>query len=94
MGLSNMPALVRGFADSGVDPGTPVAVIENGTLPEQKVVTGTLSDIEDRLRKSGIRGPAIIIVGGVVTLRDQLNWVHNQNLSHEMALSSARTDKI
>ncbi len=94
MGLSHFGSLVEGFVNCGVDAETPVAVIENGTLPEQKVVTGRLNDIEVKLEQSGIKGPAIIIVGGVVTLRDQLNWVNTQNLSHEMALSTAKTDRL
>ena len=45
-------------------PDTPVAVIENGTLPNQKVITGTLADITEKQ----IKPPALVIIGEVVNI--------------------------
>ncbi|MEZ5715982.1 MAG: siroheme synthase CysG [Paracoccaceae bacterium] len=86
MGLSSLDALVEGFAARGVDMTTPVAVIENGTRPEQKVVTGTLSDIDDAVDAARLKGPAMIIVGSVVRLRETLNWGRDDAV-HAMSLA-------
>ncbi len=72
MGLSNLPVLVEGFARHGVDMATEVAVIENGTLPDQRVVTGHLADIAARVQAAGMQSPAMIIIGSVVRLRERL----------------------
>jgi len=73
MGTSNLDKLVDGFVSRGVDTATDVALIENGTRPDQRVVTGTLENIVGRSRDENIKGPAIVMVGSVVRLRDQLN---------------------
>ena len=52
----------------------PVAIVENGTRPNQITVTGTIADIAAKAAAHGLRGPTIIIVGEVVALRDKLNW--------------------
>ena len=52
----------------GRAPKTPVAVIENGTLPEEKRAFGTLEGLEALIRDQGIAGPAIIIIGDAATL--------------------------
>ena len=74
MGLAVLPQLTEDFIAHGADPAMPVAVIENGTRPEQKVVTGSIADIAGRAADAGLKGPAMIIVGSVVTLRDKLDW--------------------
>jgi uroporphyrin-III C-methyltransferase/precorrin-2 dehydrogenase/sirohydrochlorin ferrochelatase len=51
-----------------------VAVVEKGTTPEQRVVTGTLGDITTRARDQGIRPPTLVIVGEVVKLQSRLAW--------------------
>jgi siroheme synthase len=51
-------------------------VIEKGTLPEQKIVIGTLRDISDRATE--IQPPSIIIVGEVVNLHETLKWFQPQ----------------
>ncbi|MDU8926186.1 siroheme synthase CysG [Alisedimentitalea sp. MJ-SS2] len=89
MGLSSLDALVEGFEDRGVDMATPVAVVENGTRPEQRVVTGTLGEIDDAVEEAELKGPAMIIVGSVVTLRDTLNPSLEDRL-HDMSLASTR----
>lgn len=53
---------------------TPAAVIQWGTHPEQRVVTGTVGDLAARCAEAGIGAPALVIVGDVVSLRDSLRW--------------------
>ena len=74
MGLSNTSHLCKGFIERGADPDMPVAVIDNGTRPNQQVVTATLSTLCDVMKDADIKGPAMIIVGTVVNLREKLAW--------------------
>lgn len=68
MGLSNLSLIVEGLLRNGKKKETPAAVIENGTLPEQRTVRGTLADIEKKAEKETIKSPAIIVVGEVASL--------------------------
>ncbi len=68
MGVSTAGVIARRLIEHGLDPATPVAVIENGTLPNQKVATGSLAGLEALLGVNGIVGPALIVVGDVVRL--------------------------
>lgn len=72
MGVNNLPKLVAQMLENGCPPETPVAVIEQGTTPWQKVRVGTLADIVER--SADICPPAITVVGEVVRLREQLAW--------------------
>ena len=74
MGLTSLAGITRGFLDHGADPATPAAVIENGTRPGQRVITGTLDTLPDKSAAAEIKSPALIIVGSVVTLQDKLSW--------------------
>ncbi|MFA4966532.1 MAG: uroporphyrinogen-III synthase, partial [Thermoleophilia bacterium] len=65
---------------------TPAAVIERGTTPGQRVVTGTLADLEARVRAAGLHPPALIVVGEVVKLREQLAWHDSQPLAGRRVL--------
>jgi uroporphyrin-III C-methyltransferase len=62
MGLRNLPRICASLVAGGLKPSTPACVIENGTLPSQRQVVGTLSTIS----ASGFHGPALIVVGDVV----------------------------
>jgi len=88
MGLSNLTTLAEGFAKHGIDLETPVAVVENGTRDNQIVVTGTLGNIDAKVKDAELKGPAIIIIGSVVTLRDKLNWVTRDVDDHQLSLTS------
>jgi len=74
MGLSSLPLITGGFVTNGADPETPAAVVENGTREGQRVITGTLASLPGKTAAAGIKSPALIIVGSVVTLRDKLSW--------------------
>ena len=72
MGLSKLTAIASRLQEAGMMAETGAAVISHATLPEQKVCQGTLSDIAVRAEKEGLTSPALIVVGLVVGLRDQL----------------------
>jgi uroporphyrinogen III methyltransferase / synthase len=72
MGVRNLPEITAALLKGGRDPSTPAAVIFWGTRAAQQTITGPLADIA--ARASGIDAPAIIVVGDVVGLRDELNW--------------------
>jgi uroporphyrin-III C-methyltransferase/precorrin-2 dehydrogenase/sirohydrochlorin ferrochelatase len=74
MGLATIGMVMADFVAHGMAPATPVAVIENGTRRRQRVVTGTLADIAAKTADAALKGPAMIIIGTVVTLADKLAW--------------------
>jgi uroporphyrin-III C-methyltransferase / precorrin-2 dehydrogenase / sirohydrochlorin ferrochelatase len=65
MGVSTAGTVARRLIEHGLAAGTPVAVVENGTRPEQRVVTARLEELEARLQEAGAHGPALIIIGEV-----------------------------
>jgi len=68
MGVKNLPAITAALIGHGKAPGTPVAIIERGLRPDQRVTVGTLADIVEKARAVGVRPPAVIVIGGVVNL--------------------------
>lgn len=74
MAMGNLDAIARRLIEHGLTADTPVAVIQDGTRPTQRTVTGTLESIADLVRSAGLQAPAIVIVGEVVQLRDELRW--------------------
>ena len=53
---------------------TPVAVIQNGTTPKQKMIVGTLTSIAGKIKKEKMAPPANIIIGEVVKLHKTIGW--------------------
>jgi uroporphyrin-III C-methyltransferase/precorrin-2 dehydrogenase/sirohydrochlorin ferrochelatase len=72
MGVERLADVVENLRVNGRSADTPIALIENGTLPTERVVDGTLADIVEKARREGIGSPAVIVVGEVVRLRDAL----------------------
>lgn len=69
MGVERLPLITRRLIEAGRNPETPVAVVSKATLPDQKIVMGTLRNIAERA--DGVTSPAIIVVGEVVTLSEE-----------------------
>jgi uroporphyrin-III C-methyltransferase/precorrin-2 dehydrogenase/sirohydrochlorin ferrochelatase len=67
MGLKNLPAIADTLVRGGRSPSTPAAVIQEGTTRGQRMVEAALGDVADRTRAAGIRPPAIVVIGDVVT---------------------------
>jgi len=63
MGLSRIGIICKQLSSGGMDKKTPVAVIQDGTTSKQKMITGTISNIAQKVKQSKIRPPSIIIIG-------------------------------
>ena len=74
MGIRQLPEIVASLTAAGRDKREPAAVIERGTLPGQRVVTGKLETIAQLVREAGIEAPAITVVGKVASLAEGLAW--------------------
>jgi uroporphyrinogen III methyltransferase/synthase len=80
MGARNLEHITFQLTTCGRAPETPVAVIRWGTTPEQETVTGTLATIAEVAAAADISPPAIIVVGEVAALRQELNWFEGRPL--------------
>ncbi|ENC6657099.1 uroporphyrinogen-III C-methyltransferase [Aeromonas hydrophila] len=86
MGLSSCATIREQLLTHGKAGDTPVALIERGTQPSQRVIRGTLDQLPELA--VGVESPALIMVGSVVTLADQLAWF-GQGGASDAALASA-----
>lgn len=80
MGMENLALIAFKLMENGRSPSTPVGIIQWGTRPEQRVLTGKLQNIAELAENEGFTNPAIIIVGEVVQLREQLQWFEKRPL--------------
>lgn len=74
MGLSRIGTICGQLVEGGMDGGTPVAVIQDGTTPRHRMITGNVSNIASRVESCGIRPPANIVIGRVVDLSGTVGW--------------------
>ena len=74
MGLLCLPILCAKLIEHGQSRDLPAAVVQQGTVPTQRVVTGTLATLPELAERAQLHGPTLIIVGDVVRLRERLNW--------------------
>jgi len=72
MGVSRLEKNVSALISGGRSPETPAAIVEKGGWPEQRMISGTLKNIASKAKDAGIEPPAILVVGEVVKLADQL----------------------
>jgi uroporphyrinogen III methyltransferase/synthase len=78
MGMKNLPYIVEHLVSNGRSADTPVAAIQWGTRTDQRVVTGTLKDIVQKVATAKLGPPSIVVVGDVVRLRDRINWYESK----------------
>ncbi len=74
MGLGSLPELASGLIAHGMAPGTPAAVVEQGTTTDQRAISGSLTELPGLVARAKVRAPALIIIGSVVSLRKELDW--------------------
>jgi len=74
MAIGNLATICERLIAHGRAADTPVAIIIDGTRPTQQTLTGTLATIADDANRDGVRAPAVVVIGDVVRLRDELRW--------------------
>ena len=77
---------LKKLIDHGRDAQTPAALVEWGTLPRQRVVVGTLTNLAERATAANIAPPALLVVGEVVKLREKLAWLEKRALHGKRVL--------
>ena len=91
MGVRALPRIASKLQAEGRKAHEPVAVIERGTLPGQRTLVGTLGDIAQRAQMTGVRAPAVTLVGPVAALREDLAWLERRPLHGKtVAVTRAR----
>ena len=74
MGVKQLPQITENLISYGKNKSTPAALVEWGTRPNQRTVTGTLETIAEIAATNQLKPPCVIIIGDVVRHRDKLNW--------------------
>ncbi len=72
MGLTNIQKIAGALIEGGMSGDTPAAVVQSATTPEERIVVATASTIAGRVMKEGFASPALVIFGGIVSLREML----------------------
>jgi uroporphyrinogen III methyltransferase/synthase len=81
MGVRQLPQLVERLLAAGRPPDEPAAVIERGTMPGQRVITGTLATIASLAAEADVTPPSITVTGPVAALRERLAWFEHRPLT-------------
>lgn len=74
MGLLGLNRICQSLIENGCSKDHPIAIIQQGTTTNQRVITGTLESLPNIVANEDIKAPTLIIVGTVVTLHDKLDW--------------------
>jgi uroporphyrinogen III methyltransferase/synthase len=80
MAVRQLAGVLAALVEAGLDPATPAALVHRGTLGSQRTVEGTAATLGARVRESGIGPPAVLVVGHVVGLREQVRWFEERPL--------------
>jgi len=80
MAVKCLEAVLAALMAHGLDPDTPAAIVERGTLGTQRTVTGTVATLGALARAAAIGPPATLVVGAVVALRERIAWVEGRPL--------------
>jgi uroporphyrin-III C-methyltransferase/precorrin-2 dehydrogenase/sirohydrochlorin ferrochelatase len=96
MGLSHLDDIVARLREHGVPAKRAAAVIEQGTRATQRVVTGTLADLAERVRDARIESPALLIVGEVTRLHETLRWfnANGENVDGLFSVAATTHDRL
>jgi len=88
MGLTGLEIISQKMMEHGVSSEMPAALVQQGTTKNQRVITGTLSTLPEKVKTEKVVPPTLIIIGEVVTLQDKLKWFDPGSLNG-LAVSNA-----
>ncbi|MDQ1673619.1 MAG: uroporphyrin-III C-methyltransferase / precorrin-2 dehydrogenase / sirohydrochlorin ferrochelatase, partial [Frankiaceae bacterium] len=72
MAVDNLPHITAALLDGGRPPDTPVACIQDGAMPDERVLVADLATVAERAKDARLAAPAVVVVGEVVRLREQV----------------------
>lgn len=72
MAVDNLPHITAALLAGGRSPDTPVACVQDGAMPDERVLVADLATVADAARETGLAAPAVVVVGEVVRLREQV----------------------
>ena len=82
MGLKGLPVISERLVAAGMDSGMPAALIEQGTMPTQKVHCATIGTLPQMIAGQDVQPPTLLIIGTVVALHRTLNWFEPPGSDH------------
>jgi uroporphyrin-III C-methyltransferase len=74
MGMRKLSTITERLIEAGRDPDTPALAVRWGTMPEQEVVTASLVTLPEQVARANLTSPAVVVVGAVAALADNLHW--------------------
>ena len=83
MGVSSLARLQNKLIEFGRDATTPFAIVENGTRPEQRIITGTLTQLVELAKLHNVQSPALLIIGEVTAFAHGLHWYGDAPLTNK-----------
>lgn len=93
MGVTSLPKICKGLLDAGMAPDMPAAVVERGTLPRQRKLVSTLERLPLEAEKTGVKSPAIIVVGKVCSLSSRFDWFDSLPLKGKTVVVTRPEDR-
>jgi uroporphyrinogen III methyltransferase / synthase len=91
MGVKRLPEITAALVSGGRSAQEPAAVVERGTLPDQRAVSASLGELSAAADGAGVRAPAIVVVGPVAARGQAIRWLERRPLhGHRVIVTRAR----
>ncbi|MDP1568381.1 MAG: uroporphyrinogen-III C-methyltransferase [Vicinamibacterales bacterium] len=92
-GPRQIPQMLDALLAAGRPQDDAAAIVANGTLPDQQTLSGTIGTLSQMLKEQPARGPALLIIGKVVGLRDKVRWFDERPLFGRRVLVTRSRDQ-
>lgn len=94
MGVNALPDIMNGLLKAGMNPDMPAAILQEGTTARQRKVVATISTLEQKSKEANIKPPAVIVVGKVCGLSEELAWHENLPLAGKRVVVTRPAEMI
>ena len=93
MGVSKIKEVCKTLIENGLDPTTPAAAIQNGTLPTQRSFSTTVSELSLEIKKRDFKPPVLIIIGATADMNQSLSWFEKKPFFGKRIVSTRAKDQ-
>lgn len=80
MGMARLPQIVQALIEQGKDPSSPAAAVRLASTGAQRTIEAPLRDLPEAVQAAGMKAPAVVVIGAVVSLRSHLTWFEQRPL--------------